>query len=593
MKLAWRQGTQSSLFGKIFVVMVISTIAVAATTSWMTVKVSQNLFLNTFSITNSKIIQQIKRNFETFNYSVVTASNDVMQSGTIKNFLTETSGGSLADVQAYYKMKEQMKHILNGLDLSDVGTVVLGMGDRSYFSDRNYWLSSAASLQSNAITALTVNEAPRLSYHFLRDEKGTAGDPLIVATRALLSRSTKEMYGQLYFMIREHDFQQFYSNFTSTGNDVIIMDRTGLIISSNRQGLIGQRSGDMLARAEEIEKKQLKSSSIKNETADVLMLSEYLPACDFYIVNLVDKKLINKMLPVTWITLICAAIISAALLALFLITRRLTRSLRMLVRQMSSVTKRNFHNYIAITGSYETRELGTAFNYMLDELNNYILQLVATQREQRNAELAALQRQINPHFLYNTLASVNFLVQRGDNAKATETMHALISLLQNSISNVEETISVEQEVLNLKHYAFINQVRYGTGIAVDYFISPDCLEARLPKLILQPFMENAFFHGFKERSAGYIYVIISREGDTLRCEVVDNGDGMDLDGEEDKLPDSNRNRHLFTGIGIRNVHARILLLYGKDFGTTIQSRPGEGTRVTVRLPFRVEEPPAG
>ena len=98
---------------------------------------------------------------------------------------------------------------------------------------------------------------------------------------------------------------------------------------------------------------------------------------------------------------------------------------------------------------------------MLDELHDYVDQLVLTQREQRNAELAALQSQINPHFLYNTLASVKVLVQQGNKDRAAETINALIALLQNTISDVSETVTVEQEVENLKNYVFINHVRYG------------------------------------------------------------------------------------------------------------------------------------
>lgn len=137
---------------------------------------------------------------------------------------------------------------------------------------------------------------------------------------------------------------------------------------------------------------------------------------------------------------------------------------------------------------------------MLDELNEYVEKLVETQKEQRNAELAALQHQINPHFLYNTLASVNFLVQQGSQEKAVQTIHALISMLQNALSNVSESITVTQELENLKSYVFINHVRYGERIRVNFFVSPDCMDCHLPKLIIQPFIENAFFHAFTRKS---------------------------------------------------------------------------------------------
>jgi sensor histidine kinase YesM len=252
---------------------------------------------------------------------------------------------------------------------------------------------------------------------------------------------------------------------------------------------------------------------------------------------------------------------------------------------MSKITQRNFHNYITVTGSFEFQELGHAYNYMLDELNDYVGQLVETQKEQRNAELAALQHQINPHFLYNTLASVKFLVQQGSKEKAVHTIHALISMLQNALSNVSETITVTGELENLKSYVFINHVRYGERIRVNFFISPDCMEYHLPKLIIQPFIENAFFHAFNRKSEGYIHVLISRDEGSLLCEVVDNGDGMDHEQPDLPLSSPDSRRQLFTGIGIRNVHDRLVLLYGEEYGVTIKSRPGEGTAIQIRLPL--------
>lgn len=220
---------------------------------------------------------------------------------------------------------------------------------------------------------------------------------------------------------------------------------------------------------------------------------------------------------------------------------------------------------------------------MLKELNDYVGQLVETQKEQRKAELAALQQQINPHFLYNTLASVNILVQRGSKEQATETIYALISLLQNTISNVNETITVEEELINLKHYVYINQVRNGNRVKVEYFVSPDCMTAKVPKLVLQPFIENAFFHAFTVKTSGYIYVTIMKDRDMLHCEVVDTGDGMDLDNKE-TIPASTGGRQLFSGIGIRNVHDRLMLLYGEPYGVTISSTPGQGTKVSIKIP---------
>ena len=116
-------------------------------------------------------------------------------------------------------------------------------------------------------------------------------------------------------------------------------------------------------------------------------------------------------------------------------------------------------------------------------------------------------------------------------------------------------------------------------------MAPDCMKVKLPKLILQPFIENSFFHAFKDRNTGYICVMISRDGDTLVCEVRDNGVGMELNAGTGKYPNP-KSRQLFSGIGINNVHDRILLLYGENYGVTIESKLGQGTQVSIRLPWQ-------
>lgn len=164
-----------------------------------------------------------------------------------------------------------------------------------------------------------------------------------------------------------------------------------------------------------------------------------------------------------------------------------------LVKQIESASDYDFDEYVAVSGTYETRKIGIAFNSMLDELHEYVDQLVLSQKQRRNAELAALQQQINPHFLYNTLASIKFIASKGNIAETEAMINSLISLLQNTIGDVNETITVDQEINNLRNYVLINQKRYGDSVKVNYFVAPNCHDILIPKLILQPFMENSFF----------------------------------------------------------------------------------------------------
>lgn len=577
---------KSGLFVKVFIVIVVSMVAVSVTITYSTLRMSEKLFMDTFSITNSKVINQIKTSVETFNYSVITATNNMAQSGTIKSFLTESDANSLSMVKSYYNMNAQMSRIQSNLDAYEVGVTVLGANGRNYSTNRSYWPILEEEFPDHPITLETYEFPKRLKYHFdLNKGEENFQQSTIIVSKALLERTTGHLYGAMYITMQESEFRQFYENYTSKGNDVVIVNNAGTIVSSNHSAMIGKYEKELLAHAKEIEDQDLHYKNIEFHNSKQVILAEYLPSLDMYLVNLIDQDIVMaNIIDKKAITLISIAIVSIALLLIFFILRRVTKSLTSLVKQISSTPKHGFNHYVTVSGSYETKELASAFNNMLDELHEYVEQLLLTQKKQRNAELASLQQQINPHFLYNTLASIKIIIQQGDKQKAEGIINKLIALLQNTLGNVSETVTVEEELENMKNYVFINQARYGKQVRVNYYISPDCMSYQLPKLIIQPFIENAFFHGFNKKTSGFINIMIGREGGSLICEVIDNGDGMEVNRGE-RLPNYKSKRQLFSGIGIKNVDERIKLLYGEFYGVEINSIKGEGTKVKINLPI--------
>lgn len=580
----------NSLFIKMFLVMVISIVTVTVATSWLTMHMTTNLFMNTFGITNSKVIDQVKANFESYNYSIVTVLNRLQQSGSIKAFLTQGDSTSLSMFKTYYNVNQQMEQIASIVNSYNAGVTIVGVNGRSYSTNLIKPPLSNEELKQHAITQHAHAEPQRLIYEFYNgtDDAVTEqpNNAYVIAVKALRDSLTGEVFGTLYVTISEQDYQQFYNKVTSDGNDIAVLNRDKRIVSSNREDWLGRYEEQLYETADRMENQSLQNLAIKVMGQDSIVIAESLPTYDYYLVNVINKDVaLGPLMDRRAITLITAAIVLVALIIVFLISRQMTKSLSLLVKQMSRVTRNNFDNYVTVKGGSEIRQLGEAYNYMLDELHDYVDKLVATQKEQRNAELEALQRQINPHFLYNTLASVKILVQQGSKEKAAETIHALIVLLQNAIGNVNETNNVADELEILKSYVFINQVRYGERIRVYYFVAPDCQAYCVPKLVIQPFIENAFFHAFHNKSEGYIHVMIHKEGEALICEVVDNGDGMGERNEQETLPRSKGKRQLFSGIGVKNVNSRIKLLYGEPYGVSISSQLGEGTRVVITLPL--------
>ena len=193
--------------------------------------------------------------------------------------------------------------------------------------------------------------------------------------------------------------------------------------------------------------------------------------------------------------------------------------------------------------------------------------------------------QINPHYIYNTLASIKWLVYQNDSEKTIQTIDAFIKLLRNTISNMDEFITIEQELKNLENYIFINHTRYGEAIKVEYYVSHNCYGCLIPKLILQPFIENAFFHAFPSGRTGTIQIFMKQKGRDLEIRIVDDGVGMNQVEAQQALYDATQKEH-FSGIGIHNVQDRLKLLYGESYGIQIESVKEQGTTITVRLPVK-------
>ncbi|MCC3355314.1 sensor histidine kinase [Bacillus sp. REN16] len=579
----------NSLFLIMFFLTVISIISVAIIITWTTLRMAEDFFIDKFSITNAKVLDQVTDSFESFHYAIVTASNNLSQSGTLKTILTEEQTNA-EKMNSYFNLRQLMKRVEPNLEAYDVSITVLGENGISYSTNRNYWPISDNELSESHLTASTKRHFKKLIYNYDQRENLNSKQmsPFVIATRALLERGSGNIYGVMYFAIREKEFRSFYTNYTSPGNDIFVIDGYGRIVSSNRDELIGQGDPVLQDYASELNKNPDKYVIKEFDGKAHIFFGQYLESFDLYILNVIDKDTaVSGLIDKKEMAVTLSVIIVVAILFVFLMSRRITNALYRLVREISNASKTNFHQYVSVNGTYETRELGQAFNSMLDELHDYVDQHVESQKKIRHAELAALQQQINPHFLYNTLTSIKFMVKHGSKAEAEETLNAFISILQNTIGNGSETVQVKQEVNTLKDYVFINQMRYGSRITVSYFVGANCEDYMIPKLILQPFLENAFFHGFNRKPDGSIKVLIWKQGVDLICEIVDNGDGMDL-AEENELPVSNRKQDRFTGIGIRNVHERIQLLYGETYGVSITSEIGNGTKVRITLPVEKE-----
>lgn len=277
-------------------------------------------------------------------------------------------------------------------------------------------------------------------------------------------------------------------------------------------------------------------------------------------------------------------------LAINRITRGITSPVKKLQEIMRSAETGDFHLVGQIDATDEIKELAHDYDVMVGRIRELMRQNVNEQEQKRKSDLKALQAQINPHFLYNTLDSIIWMAEMQQHAQVVQMTSALSKLMRISISKGREFITVADEIAHVQSYLTIEQMRYRDKYETVLDIDPDILEETILKITLQPLVENAIYHGIKEADhKGTIRITGRRVDKLIEFTVSDDGVGMSEQKlreisslsveDEDRL--SLKSSH---GMGVRNVHARIKLYFGPEYGLRIESRIGEGTTVTVLIP---------
>lgn len=280
------------------------------------------------------------------------------------------------------------------------------------------------------------------------------------------------------------------------------------------------------------------------------------------------------------------AIFAAAFVLAYVLSREITRPIEVLGELMKEAEKGNFENVTPqIEGENEIARLSSTFNIMIREIKHLMEQNVEDQRQKRKSELMALQAQINPHFLYNTLDSIIWMAEWGRTKEVVLMTSSLAKLLRQSISNQNELVSVEEEIGYTNSYLTILKMRYKDKLEYEVQVSPEVLDRKIPKLVLQPLVENAIYHGIKYKEGkGTVRIEGIRKSQELILKVTDDGIGMTAE-QLSKIFEKRETDIRKNGVGVQNVHERIRLYFGKEYGLTYISRPGEGTSVEIRIPW--------
>lgn len=271
----------------------------------------------------------------------------------------------------------------------------------------------------------------------------------------------------------------------------------------------------------------------------------------------------------------------------FYMTDRITKPIAELEDSMRAVEMGDFNTQIDVQGEYEVVQLARRFNLMTLQIKSLMGQVVEEQEAKRKSELSALQAQINPHFLYNTLDSVIWMAENGKHQEVVKMVTSLARLFRISISRGRNVISVKEELAHAENYLTIQKMRYKDQFEYRFEVDDSILGYKTQKLLLQPIIENAIYHGIRQMvDEGEIIIRAYEKEAVLYFEVEDNGLGMHEEVRAGILAnkDVKADEVRVGGVGVTNVYERIKLMYGENYGINIESEIEEGTKITLSIP---------
>lgn len=321
-------------------------------------------------------------------------------------------------------------------------------------------------------------------------------------------------------------------------------------------------------------------------TDDYLTIKQDIPDTSLRLLTFVPldqiSKEANQIRNIT--ILICLLSFLVLVIISWYSSKFFSRRLTKLLSSLRSFTEGEFSTRIRYKGNDEFADITAAFNDMAQNIDGLIGKVYISQMKQKEAELAMLQAHINPHFLYNTLSSINQLAKLGKFKQQSEMILGLSKFYRLTLSEGKTIIPINQELEQVRAYVDIQQIKHMDALTVSYDIDEDVMSCDTVKLILQPFVENALEHAwFDDRL--HIRIMVQDAREYIGFKVIDNGVGMRpttiqhiLDNEQEPL-----------GYGIRNVDERIKLQYGDSYGVRLYGRPGMGTAVIITIPKRYKD----
>lgn len=415
------------------------------------------------------------------------------------------------------------------------------------------------------------------------DDPGASGAYRYVfqVVREITDLITQEPCGFLILNISEKTLFDRYAKLNDADRNFWVVNGKGMVLSSKDKRQIGIQYGTVFI-PEQGSAVTSKETIHQGKRRECFVLSTRIQGTDWYLVEEISSEsalapLLQIRANIVALTVVCVCVM---LLLLLWFARRMQKPIMLVKDNMEQVRQGNLAVRIDCPRNDEFGEISVSFNQMAEQISSLLDAVKRKEKQKRIAELDFLRAQINPHFIYNTLSSIRFFVEMNKNHEAEEMLFHFSKLLRQTLSRSDEFVSVQEELHTIEDYVALQKLRYPRQFQVEYDLQPEAMGLPIPSFILQPIVENSIFYSIHKDSTSHVKITAKLTDSLILLTVSDDGIGMN----QEQIDSAFQREAQVSGVGLINVHERIQLNYGPEYGLRIESGEHGGTTVIFTLP---------
>ncbi|MEK3914134.1 sensor histidine kinase [Paenibacillus sp. FSL H7-0331] len=532
---------------------------------------------NKISDTTSNLLSVINWNIDTFEVDVESIAKMVLSSKDIQYYLSDETN----DFKEMYKLQTSTRDFLINLanNKSYINSIYVGSDKQEYITiNRNEGVHSGNIYQTIIGTEWyqTVKKYDGRGVWFNAvGDASVSGQNLLLFGKLLKNLDTLEPTGILMITVDRNVFDQMFKDIYRVGGDrIIILDYKRVVYNSG--SLIGKQLID------DKEVATLSGLPEKGRTTIEISGKKYIvnystnERTGWKVVSMIPYESILKEVNIIKGLTILLIVVSftLAIIGSYLISNRITKQLVLLNKVVNKIALREgIHNY-HFKNTDEIGIIGNQFIHIHNMNSDLTIKLYESKIKEKEAELLALQSQINPHFLYNTLNSIYWMAEKIKAKNISKMVISLSKFFKLSLNNGSYITTVENEIEQIRNYLEIQNIRYDNKLIVSIEVEPSILKEKVIKLLIQPLVENAIYHGLElKEGEGHITIRGMKKEHVLVFEVIDDGIGFDTEHISAKSK----------GYALKNIEERIKLHYGESYGISVESEPLIGTKAVITV----------